>query len=93
MRIRWTQLALADVERLADFIARHDPAFANAIERKLIEAPLALRTFPRRGARLPEFSPREVREFRVDRYLLRYELADTDVFVLRIFHAREDRLG
>jgi plasmid stabilization system protein ParE len=93
VRIRWTRLALSDVERLADFVAGVDPARADAVERKLIEAPLALRTFPRRGSRLPEFTPRDVREFRVDAYLLRYEVAGDNVFVLRIFHAREDRFG
>jgi plasmid stabilization system protein ParE len=93
VRIRWTRLALADVERLADFVAADDPARADAVERRLIEAPSALRAFPRRGSRLAEFTPRDVREFRVSAYLMRYEVADGNIFVLRIFHAREDRFG
>jgi hypothetical protein len=32
-----------------------------------------------------------VREYRVGAFLLRYQLAGSDVVVLRFFHAREDR--
>jgi plasmid stabilization system protein ParE len=41
--------------------------------------------------RLPEFAPREVRRVLVGDYEIRYEIAGTDVLVLRIFHTREDR--
>jgi plasmid stabilization system protein ParE len=91
VKIRWARGALEDVDRLAEFIAAYDPARADAVERQLSETPKSLLQFPRRGSRLTEFSPREVREFRVGDYLLRYELADTDIYVLRFFHAREDR--
>jgi hypothetical protein len=33
----------------------------------------------------------EVREFRIENYLLRYELRGSDIFVLRFFHSRENR--
>ena len=91
MTIRWSREARDDVDRLADFVARYDPVRANEIELELSEAPKRLLSFPRRGPRLSEFDPREVREYRVGRYLLRYELADADIVVLRFFHAREDR--
>ena len=91
MTIRWSPEARADVERLVDFIEGYDPGLAKEIELELIEAPKRLREFPRRGAPLHEFGPREVREYRVAHYLLRYELTAVDTIVLRIFHAREDR--
>ncbi|HEX9570679.1 MAG TPA: type II toxin-antitoxin system RelE/ParE family toxin [Burkholderiales bacterium] len=34
---------------------------------------------------------REVRRILIGDYEIRYELAGRDVFVLRIFHTREDR--
>lgn len=91
MTIRWTSEARDDVDRLADFIAAHDRILAGKIEQELSQAPKRLLEFPRRGSRLGEFDPREVREFHVGSYLLRYELAGADIFVLRFFHAREDR--
>jgi len=89
--IRWSSEARDDVDRLADFVAAYDPVLAGEIEQELSQAPKRLLQFPRRGRRLSEFDPREVREYRVGSYLLRYELAGTDVIVLRFFHAREDR--
>jgi plasmid stabilization system protein ParE len=89
--IRWSPEGRDDVDRLADFVAGYDPVRAGEIEQELSQAPKRLLQFPRRGSRLSEFDPREVREYRVGSYLLRYELACGDIVVLRFFHSREDR--
>jgi plasmid stabilization system protein ParE len=91
MRILWSSVAWADVDRLHAFLAEHDIDVADAVFDRLANAPAALLTFPRRGSRLSEFDPREVREHRVGGYLLRYELIGTEILVLRFFHAREER--
>lgn len=91
MKIKWSSEARDDVDRLADFVAAYDPARAAAIEQELSQAPKRLLQFPRRGPRLSEFDPREIREFRVGGYLLRYELVDAEILVLRFFHLREHR--
>jgi plasmid stabilization system protein ParE len=91
MTTRWSAEARDDVDRLADFIAAHDPVRASDIELELSQAPKSLLQFPRRGPRLSEFDSREVREYRVGSCLLRYELAGGDIIVLRCFHAKEDR--
>lgn len=92
MRIVWSSAAWGDLDRLHAFLADYDFDVADATVEKLARAPERLLDFPRRGVRLSEFSPREVREFRVGSYLLRYELRDQDIFVLRLFHSKEDRL-
>ena len=91
MILRWSPEARDDVDRLVDFAAAHDPRHADKIEDELMQAPKGLLQFPRRGSRLSDFEPREVREFRIGPYLMRYELARADIIVLRFFHAREDR--
>lgn len=91
MRIVWSSAAWADVDRLHAFLAEHDLDRADSVFDRLANAPAALLSFPRRGSRLSEFDPREVREFRLRNYLMRYELARTGIVVLRFFHAREDR--
>jgi plasmid stabilization system protein ParE len=91
MKIVWSSAGWADVDRLHAFFAQHDLDAADALFDRLANAPAALLQFPRRGPRLSEFDPREVREFRVGRYWLRYELAGDDIMVLRLFHVREDR--
>jgi plasmid stabilization system protein ParE len=92
MRIVWSSAAWADVDRLHSFLADHDFDVADAIFDRLANSPSDLLDFPRRGSRLSEFDPREVREFRVGHYLLRYELRRSEIFVLRFFHARESVL-
>ena len=91
MSIIWSSSAWADVDRLHAFLAERDPDVADAVFDRLAEAPATLLNFPRRGSRLSEFDPSEVRELRVGNYLLRYELTATDIFVLRFFHVREHR--
>jgi plasmid stabilization system protein ParE len=91
MRIVWTSVAWTDVDRLHAFLAEHDLDAADGVFDRLARAPETLLNFPRRGPRLSEFDPKEVREFRIRHYVLRYELAGTDIVVLRFFHAREDR--
>lgn len=91
MSIRWSPEARGDLDRLVDFMFMHDAGLADDIERQLVQAPRRLLDFPRRGTRLSEFEPREIRELRIGRYLLRYELAGTEIRVLRLFHLREDR--
>jgi plasmid stabilization system protein ParE len=91
MNIVWSSVAWADVDRLHGFLVEHDIDVADAVFDRLANAPSALLDFPRRGPRLSEFDPREVREFRVGNYVLRYELVGTSLLVLRFFHVREDR--
>jgi len=91
MRIVWSSAAWTDLDRFHAFLAEHDIDAADQIFDRLANAPEALTSFPRRGPRLSEFEAREVRELRVGRYLLRYELREAEIVVLRFFHVREDR--
>ena len=43
------------------------------------------------GERLEEFEPREVRRILIGKYEMRYELEGSLIYVLRIWHTREDR--
>ena len=91
MKIYWSVAAQADLGRLYDFLALVDAEAAAAMLDRLIGAPEDLLPFVRRGSRPSEFDPREVREFRVAGYIIRYEVRGPDLYVLRLFHAREDR--
>ena len=91
MRIAWSQLALTDLDRLQTFLAEVDLDASERLADVLFKAPEVLIDFPRRGPRLSQFDPREVRELRVQRYLFHYEIRSDQLFVLRIFHVRENR--
>lgn len=91
MALRWTSKARSDLVRLYEFLQPVNPPAAARIVRPLVAGAKRIPAHPRLGVRLREFGPREVRQVLVGDYEIRYELADKDVFVLRIFHTREDR--
>ena len=91
MELKWTRKALTDLARLYEFLAPvNRPAAARAVQ-ALIKAPAVLLTNPRIGEQLFQFEPREVRRILVGKYEVRYELQDSIVYVLRLWHTREDR--
>lgn len=91
MKISWTASAAADLVRLHDFLAPVAPEAAARVVQQLAHAPDRLRDFPRLGERLDAYLPREVRRITVGHYELRYEIAGAEIFILRLWHSRENR--
>ena len=91
MALKWTSKAHADLVRLHDFLRPVNPIAASRVVRQLVAGIKRIPAHPRLGERLSEFDPREVRKILIGDYEVRYTVLDTDVFVLRIFHTREDR--
>lgn len=91
MVLRWTGKALFDLERLYAFLSPvNEPAAARVVQ-SLSAAPSALLRNPRLGERLDEFDPREVRRIFAGDYEMRYEIQDSTIYVLRVWHMREHR--
>lgn len=91
MELKWTGKALADLARLHDFLAPASRSAAVRTVQSLIAAPTRLLEQPRIGEKLEEFDPREVRRLQVGRYELRYEIRESTLYVLRLWHTREYR--
>jgi plasmid stabilization system protein ParE len=91
VRLEWTRPAIADLVRLHAFLEPASPRAASAAIRKLQQGALPLITFPSLGQALTEYQPREVRRLIIGDYELRYEVIDDTVFVVRVWHGREDR--
>ncbi len=68
-----------------------NPAAAARVAQSLTAAPSGLLVNPRIGERLEEFDPREVRRILVGNYEMRYEIQGSSIYILRIWHTREDR--
>lgn len=91
MELKWTSKALADMVRLHEFLAVvNQPAAARTVQ-QLTEAPTSLLVNPRLGERLDEFEPRSVRRILIGHYEMRYEVAGSTLYILRLWHTREDR--
>ena len=91
MALRWTTNAQADLARLYEFLEPVNPPAAARAVRGLLAAVRRIPVRPRLGARLAGFGDREVRRIIAGNYEIRFELIAHDVYVLRIFHTREDR--
>jgi plasmid stabilization system protein ParE len=91
MELKWTGKALSDLARLYEFLAPANRSAAVRTVRSLAAAPARLLEQPRIGERMGEFTPREVRRVQIGRYELRYEIQGSVLYVLRLWHTREDR--
>jgi plasmid stabilization system protein ParE len=89
--LRWTGSARSDLVRLYEFLQAVNVPAAARVVRQLVAGAQRITSYPRLGARLTEFEPREVRRVLVADYEIRYEVAGSDICILRILHVREDR--
>jgi plasmid stabilization system protein ParE len=91
LNVRWTSRANLDLKRLHDFLIDKNPAAAKRVAQRLGSAPDRLKDFPRMGMRLEEYSDAEVRRIIVGDYEIRYEILGETIWILQLWHGREDR--
>lgn len=91
MEIIWSSKALSDVSRLYEFLASVNKNAARRAKQVLIKAPAILLSNPRIGEQLFEFESQEVRRILVEQYEICYEIKNSTIFVLRVWHTRENR--
>ncbi len=91
MKVEWSNNAISDLGRLYDFLAPvNKPAAAKTIQ-SLSAAPNRLVEQPYIGERLGRYDPREIRRIIIAQYEMRYEIKESILYVLRIWHTREQR--
>jgi plasmid stabilization system protein ParE len=91
MELKWTSKALSDLSRLYEFLASVNQSAAARVVQSLTNAPTTLLTNPRIGEQLFEFEQREIRRIFVGSYEVRYEIKESTIYVLRLWHTRENR--
>jgi plasmid stabilization system protein ParE len=94
MELKWTSKALSDVAKLYDFLAVANKIAAAKTVQSLTSTPSTPSTLlinSRIGERLEGYTAREVRRILVGQYEIRYEINNSVIYVLRIWHTRENR--
>lgn len=91
MPVKWTSKALADLVRLHEFLVSINPKAAAQVIQSLTKTAARLMENPRVGIQLQEFNPREVQRIIVAKYEMRYEISQEVLYILRIWHTREQR--
>ena len=90
MRLIFSKAALDDLVRLRAFIADHKPVVAQKVSKRMRGAINSLVEAPKIG-RPVESMPGEIRELIFGRYVVRYEVRGNILYILRIWHGKEDR--
>ena len=92
MRLVYSVEAVADLIRLREFIAAHDPASAGRIGEELLTRIALVCRFPELGKGVPSApDPEMVRDAIFGKYVVRYTIHPGSIVVLRVWHQFEDR--
>ena len=91
---RWLPEALADIERLYDFLEAKNPTAATRAAHLILNAANALSDQPRMGRPMPNESG--LREWGIafgsGAYILRYKIDTNETpVIIRVWHSRENR--
>jgi addiction module RelE/StbE family toxin len=94
MRVRWTRLALADLISAREYLEAESPPAAETLVKKVAAAVQRLRKHPQSGRVVPERRSLGYRELVLPpSYRLVYAVAQGEIQVLRLWHARRDPEG
>ncbi len=90
-RVTWAPRALADLDAIAEFIARDSPQYAAVFVREALETVERCGEFPEAASIVPEFDSSLLRERLIFGYRMIYRVAGPeDVEIVAIVHgARE----
>lgn len=89
MQIRFSPESVEDLKRLYEFVAEHDIDAARTIALNLKSAINRFAGFPHIGHPLEDLEG--VWEFAFGRYVIRYVTKGEVVYVLRVWHGKEER--
>ena len=91
MNISYSEEAIKDLIRLREFIEIKNPLAAQRASVSIREGITQLREFPRLGVKVESApDPDIVRDIIIGNYLSRYLITEQVIYVLRIWHHKED---
>lgn len=91
MHVVWSTAARRDLMRVYAFLRPDSPRAATRIVSMLDAAADRLPDYPEIGIRLDDYDPLHVRSLIVGDYEMRYQILPDTLFIVRLWHAREDR--
>ena len=91
MEIQFTPESVDDLERLRRFLIEAGAPYAQRMANDIMQSLRILQAFPRLGLpvqRAPD--PDVTRDLYVGKYCVRYLIAMETIYILRVWHGRED---
>lgn len=90
MKLVYTEEAIADLKRLREFIAVHNPSGAARIAAELVGKIQLLQDFPAMGSPVEMAPvPDSVRDMIFGKYVVRYSVHTNAIIILRVWHGLE----
>ncbi len=89
-KVVWTHEATADLEALAEYIARDSTFYAAAFVQEIRDASRSLNEFSERGRIVPEIANQNIRELFVREYRLIYSIKELRVVILGLIHGKRN---
>ena len=91
MKVKWTGKASSDLVRLHEHLHPVAPEAAARVVQQLARAPHRLVEKPPSGGKPGAPATPAGRGIIIGNYELRYEIANDTIFILRLWHCRENR--
>lgn len=94
MKVRYSPEAIADLQRVVEFVEVKNPFAARRIAIDLQEGVDKLKHFPQIGLSVSRASdPEQIRDLYIDSHTVRYLIANEIIYILRIWHSKENEKG
>ncbi len=85
--IIWAPSAIADIESIAEFIARDSKVRSSLFVLRLIQSTDKLLEFPKSGRKIPEFNDESKREIILGSYRIMYQIDSKMIYITSIIHS------
>lgn len=91
MKIRYSPESIDDLQRVLEFVEVKNPFAARRIAIDLQEGVEKLKQFPKIGLPVLKASdPEQIRDLYIGSHTVRYLIADEIIYILRIWHDKEN---
>lgn len=91
MKIRYSPESIGDLQRVVEFVEVKNPFAARRIAIDLQEGVAKLKQFPKIGLPVLKASdPEQIRDLYTGNYTVRYLIAGEIIYILRIWHNKEN---
>lgn len=90
LKVIWSHEATADLESLAEYIARDSAFYASSLVQEIHAASRSLNKFSERGRIVPELGNPNIRELFIREYRLLYSIEESRIVILGLIHGKRD---
>lgn len=89
-KVSWSFEATADLNAVAEYIARDSTFYAASLVEEILTASRSLYMFAELGRIVPELSNPNIRELLIKEYRLIYSIEESRIVVLGLIHGKRD---